>query len=81
RMTAEEGRPHGFVNRIVPTDKLMATARELAGQIVSAAPLAVAALLEVTREVEGRSDRQAFDKLYSGLPARDRIRASEDYKE
>ncbi len=81
RMTAEEGRHHGFVNRIVPTDKLMATARELAGQIVSAAPLAVAALLEVTREVEGLSDRQAFDKLYSGLPARDRIRASEDYKE
>lgn len=81
RLTAEEGRQYGFVNRIVPSDQLMSVAREMAGQIVSAAPLAVAALLEVTREVEMLSDRQAFEKLYSGLPARDRMRASEDFHE
>ena len=81
RMTAEEGRQYGFVNKIVPREQLMDEARALAGQIVTAAPLAVAALLEVTREVEALSDKDAFTKLYSGLPHRDRIRQSEDYKE
>lgn len=81
RLTAEEGRHHGFVNRIVPLADLMDTARAMAEQIVTAAPLAVAALLEVTREVETLSDRQAFERLYSGLPARDRMRASDDFHE
>lgn len=81
RMTAEEGLHHGFVNRVVARDKLMQTAHDLAGQIVAGAPLAVAALLEVTREVEGLSDRAAFERLYSGLPWRDRLRGSDDYKE
>ena len=81
RLTAEEGLRHGFVNRIVPRGELMATAHSLANQILAGAPLAVAALLEVTREVEGLSDRAAFARLYSGLPWRDRLRQSEDYKE
>src|SRR5690606_17213172 len=81
RLTAEEGLRHGFINRIVSREALMATAHELAARIVAGAPLAVAALLEVTREVEGLSDRAAFERLYSGLPWRDRLRASDDYKE
>lgn len=81
RLTAEEGRQYGFVNRVVPRDRLMATAHELAAQIVAGAPLAVAALLEVTREVEALSDRAAFERLQTGLPWRDRLRGSEDYKE
>lgn len=81
RLTAAEGHRYGFVNKITTPETLMTEARALADQILSAAPLAVQALLEVTREVEGLSDRDAFEKLYSGLPARDRIRASEDYKE
>ncbi|RJG41035.1 enoyl-CoA hydratase-related protein [Mesorhizobium sp. DCY119] len=81
RLSAEEGRQYGFVNRIVPSDQLLTVAREMAGQIITAAPLAVAALLEVTREVEVLSDRAAFERIYSGLPARDRMRASEDFHE
>lgn len=81
RLSAEEGRHFGFVNRVVPMGQLMETARDTARQIISAAPLAVAALLEVTREVESLSDREAFAKLYSGLPARNRMRASDDYLE
>lgn len=81
RMSAEEGLHHGFVNRIVPRDQLMPAARELAGEIIKAAPLAVEALLEVAREVEMLSDREAFEKLYSGLPARARMRASDDFLE
>lgn len=81
RLTAEEGFRLGFVNRIVPRERLMEEARELARSIVSAAPLAVGALLEVTREVEALSDEKAFERLYSGLPARERMRKSDDFNE
>lgn len=81
RLTAEEGLRHGFINRIVAREKLMDTAHDLAAQIIAGAPLAVAALLEVTREVESLSDRAAFDRLYSGLPWRDKLRTSDDYRE
>lgn len=81
RLSAEEGHDHGFINRIVPREQLMTTAYEYAAQILKGAPLAVAALLEVTREVEALSDRQAFERLQQGLPWRDRLRSSDDYKE
>lgn len=80
RLSAEEGLRLGFVNRIVPGAELMTAAREMAGKIVSAAPLAVAALLETTREVEALSDEMAFKKLRE-LPARNRMRASADFLE
>lgn len=80
RLSAEEGLRLGFVNRIVPGAELMTVAREMAGKIVSAAPLAVAALLETTREVEALSDEMAFKKLRE-LPARNRMRASADFLE
>ena len=81
RLSAEEGLRLGFVNRIVPRDELMATARAMAGEIVAAAPLAVAALLEMTREVEVLSDEAAFARLKDGLPAHTRMRQSEDFHE
>ncbi|MFH1796865.1 MAG: enoyl-CoA hydratase-related protein [Pseudomonadota bacterium] len=81
RLTAEEGLRLGFVNRIVPRESLMDTARDMAAAIAASAPLAVAAYLEVLREVETLSDSEAFTKLYSGLPARDRMRASDDFGE
>ncbi|WP_442582217.1 enoyl-CoA hydratase-related protein [Mesorhizobium sp. ASY16-5R] len=81
RLTAEEGLRHGFINRIVAREKLVQTAHDMAAQIIAGAPLAVAALLEVTREVESLSDRAAFERLYAGLPWRDRLRTSEDYRE
>jgi len=81
RLTADEGMRLGFVNRIVPRDSLMDVARDMAASIAASAPLAVAAYLEVLREVETLSDAEAFEKLYSGLPARDRMRASDDFSE
>jgi crotonobetainyl-CoA hydratase len=81
RLTAEEGLRFGFVNRIVPRDQLMDTAREIAGRIVASAPLAVAALLEITREVEALSDKEAFARLKAGLPAHTRMRQSDDFHE
>ena len=81
RMGAEEARHYGFVNRIVAREDLMAVAHEIAQQIITGAPLAVAALLEATREVEMLQDKLAFEKILGGLPARDRMRASDDFGE
>jgi len=81
RLTAEEGLRLGFVNRIVPRDQLLDAAREMAGRIVASAPLAVEALLEVTRAVECLPDEQAFQRMRSGLPAHRRMRDSADFLE
>lgn len=81
RMGAEEARHHGFVNRIVPLEDLMPEARRIAEEICAGAPLAVAALIEATRELEMMTDKEAFRVLKAGLPARDRMRASEDFNE
>lgn len=82
RLTAEEGQRLGFVNRIVPRDALMSEAGAMAAGIAAAAPLAVEALLEVTRATEALSDEDAFAMMRHGdLPARARMRASEDFHE
>jgi crotonobetainyl-CoA hydratase len=81
RLTAWEGHRLGFVNHVVPRDQVLAKAREIADQILASAPLAVEALLEVTREVEALSDREAFTRMRSGLPAHRRMRQSDDFHE
>lgn len=81
RLSAEEGLRLGFVNRIVPREALLETARGISAQIVSAAPLAVEALLEVARAVETVPDAEAFDVMLGDLPARRRMRASKDFLE
>lgn len=81
RMGAQEAYRLGFVNRIVPREDLMDEARKTAAGICAGAPLAVAALLEATRELEMLQDREAFRVLKAGLPARDLMRASEDFNE
>jgi crotonobetainyl-CoA hydratase len=53
RLTAAEAARWGLVNRVTPAAGLMTAARELAGAICAAAPLAVAAVLEILRETEG----------------------------
>ncbi len=81
RMGAEEALRLGFVNRVVPRAQLMATAREIAAQIVAAAPLAVEALIEIDRAMEGVPEEAAFKRMRSGLPAHKRMRASKDFLE
>ncbi|MDO9525198.1 MAG: enoyl-CoA hydratase-related protein [Gemmobacter sp.] len=81
RMTADEGHRLGFVNHIVPRADLMTVARGIAGRICTSAPLAIAAYLEVLQAVEGKNDQEAWDVLYSGLPARAAMRASDDFNE
>ena len=82
RLTAAEAARWGLVNQVVPAAELMPAARELAGAICAAAPLAVAAVLEILRETEGSSVRDGYAVLRSGtLPAYRAMLDSEDARE
>ena len=60
----------------------MATVRILAATICAAAPLAVAAVLEILREMEGMSVRDGYRVLAgSGLPAYRAMLGSQDARE
>jgi crotonobetainyl-CoA hydratase len=60
----------------------MATARGLADAICAAAPLAVAAALEILRETEGASAGAGFAIQRSdGMPAYQALRGSQDARE
>jgi crotonobetainyl-CoA hydratase len=82
RMSAEEALRWGLFNAVVPAAELMATARALAEEIVAAAPLAVAATLEMLRDTEAKSVEESFAAMHGGkLPTYQRLLASEDAKE
>jgi crotonobetainyl-CoA hydratase len=66
RLSAAEAAGWGLVNRVVPAADLMQAAAELAGAICAAAPLAVAAVLEILRETEGTEVRRGFQILRGG---------------
>jgi len=81
RMGAEEAQRLGFVNRIVPAEALMETARGIGTEIAAAAPLAVEAMFEVLRAQECLPEQEAQKRMRSGLPAHRRMRESEDFAE
>lgn len=81
-LSAHEALQWGLVNRVVPASLLMATAQELAAQLVQAAPLALAAVKEVLRETEGLSIAQTYTTMRSGkLASYSAMLSSEDAKE
>lgn len=82
RMSAAEALDRGLVNQVVPRGELAAAARALAVRIAGAAPLAVAAVLEVMAATEGESVRDGYATLRSGrLPRYAAMVASEDATE
>jgi crotonobetainyl-CoA hydratase len=82
RIPAAEAARWGLVNRVVPAAELMTAARGLADAICSAAPLAVAAVLEILRETEGADVRTGYSLLRSGnLTAYRRMLDSRDARE
>jgi enoyl-CoA hydratase/carnithine racemase len=50
----------GLVNRVVPADEVMATARALAGRMAENGPLALRKAKQVMLESSGRSLGEAF---------------------
>ncbi|NCG54842.1 crotonobetainyl-CoA hydratase [Serratia fonticola] len=66
RMDAQEALHWGIVNRVVSPDALMDSARELAAQIVSSAPLAIAALKEIYRSTRELPIEAGYQLMRSG---------------
>jgi crotonobetainyl-CoA hydratase len=73
---------YGMINRVVPSDQLMPTAREWADTIAAGAPLAVQAIKEILRETESMSVKETFTHMreaqFENFP---KVLQSEDAKE
>ncbi len=81
-MDAEEAKRWGLVNEILPRDKLMARARELADLLASGPPLVFAAIKETARETAHLPVQRAFDMVTKRkLKTVDVLYASEDQLE
>jgi crotonobetainyl-CoA hydratase len=82
RMSAQEALKWGLVNAVVPQSELLNKARDYAQTIIRAAPLAIGALKEVTRESASLSIEDSYKKLRSGtLKTYEAMLVSEDAKE
>ncbi len=82
RLGAREAAHYGLVNAAVPRQELMQTARRVASELASRAPLAVAAIKEVVRATEHLSLQDSFSLVKSRtLPVYKRMLESEDFRE
>ena len=81
-LDAEEANRWGFVNEILPADKLMNRAWELARLIASGPPLVMAAIKEIVREAEDEKFQETLNKVTGRkLPTVDTLYGSEDMLE
>lgn len=79
---AEEAHRWGFVNEILPADKLLERARELANLIASGPPLVMAAIKEVVRDAEDSKFQDALNRITKRqLKTVDTLYGSEDMME
>ena len=79
---AEEGHRWGLINEVVPADKLMDRAWELARLIASGPPLVYAAIKEVVRDAEDSKFQDALSRITQRkLRTVDVLYASEDQLE
>jgi crotonobetainyl-CoA hydratase len=74
RMGAAEAQRWGLVNRVVPADALLDEARALAADIAAAAPLSIAAILDIDR----RTSALPIADAMSALPGLASYRAAID---
>ena len=82
RIDAVEAKHWGLINEILPAEKLMARARELATQLASGPPLVFAAIKEVARETAHLPVQKAFDMVTKRkLKTVDVLYSSDDQKE
>jgi crotonobetainyl-CoA hydratase len=79
RMDTAEAKHWGIVNEVVPADRLMPRAREIADLLASGPPLVFAAIKETLRETLHLPIQQAFDLVTKRkLKTVDELYASED---
>ncbi len=82
RMTAAEARDWGLINRVVASSNLVEDAMRLARDVCAAAPLAVAAVKEITEATAGVTIAEGYRRLREGdLPSYRTMLGSEDAKE
>jgi len=82
RMSAEEAASYGLVNKIVAADELMNTAMAWANKLSEAAPMALQAIKEVLRAIDGDSIKQSFQTIRnSDLPMYRAVLSSDDADE
>lgn len=82
RMNAQEALRWGICNQVVEQDQLLSAATVLAQQMVSCAPLALAAVKEVLHHTDGLSVEKGYEVMRSGqLKAYNTMLASEDANE
>ena len=74
RMGADEAARWGLVNRVVPRDALLDEARALAAELAVAAPLSIAAILDIERSTADLSIAEAM----AALPGLSSYRAAID---
>ena len=73
RMSAVEAQTWGIVNQVTTSDDLMSAARQLAVKICLSAPLSVAAVLDLMRELETVPTNDAMSVLRQNLTYRSAI--------
>ena len=82
RLSAEEAKSWGLVNRVVPGGDLMASALALAAEVISAAPLAISAVLDLMNRSAGMSVEAGLRLLRSGtVDSYEAMLASQDARE
>lgn len=82
RKSAQEMAALGIVNEVVPADGLMDSARELAADLLKAAPLSLAAVKEAVELTEKMTLDECFEALHSrDWPAFMKMLDSSDAKE
>jgi crotonobetainyl-CoA hydratase len=79
--TAAQGQQWGLINRVVAADRVLDAAIDLARSICDAAPLSIAATLEIVEATEGLSEKDAFRAMRNHLPTVAKVAASADAEE
>jgi crotonobetainyl-CoA hydratase len=79
RMGAKEAAGYGLINKVVPQDQLMPTARAWASKLAGVAPLALQAIKELLRAIEADTIQDAFKTMRTAdLPIYRQLLKSED---
>ena len=82
RLSAGEAQTWGLVNRVVAAGDLMTAAQALAGEVISAAPLAVSAILDLIDRTAGMSVESGLQLMRSGtFESYETMVGSEDARE